>query len=267
MTTPASLFREIHQLRRFARDLQEQLDRIPRQRKIVQAKLTRQQQALAEQQDAVRKRKSLAAEKESTIKTNQAKQTKCDQQINSASSKKEYDGLILEIARLKEVNAKLEDETLALLTEVDEQTAKLPEFEQALATVREDVNKFEADTEKRKKDLETHLSQALTRLKEVESQIPKDLRPQYDRTIISMGADGFALVKNLTCTACHGEIMRQTELDLRAEKFVVCRSCGRIQYMEAPASPTTEGELYYPGPKDVIQHPRACTEQQGVENS
>jgi hypothetical protein len=24
---------------------------------------------------------------------------------------------------------------------------------------------------------------------------------------------------------------------------------------------------YYPGPKDVIQHPRACTEQQGVENS
>jgi hypothetical protein len=26
-------------------------------------------------------------------------------------------------------------------------------------------------------------------------------------------------------------------------------------------------EVYYPGPKDVIQHPRACTEQQGVENS
>ena len=57
------------------------------------------------------------------------------------------------------------------------------------------------------------------------------MRAQYNRTIDSMGADGLAVVHDRVCENCHTEITVQAYNDLREEKFVSCRSCGRILYL------------------------------------
>jgi uncharacterized protein len=234
MAGPASLLREIHRLRRFARDLQEQIDRIPRQRKAYQAKLAKAEQSLREEQEAVKRLKVTASDKEKQLKAKGELIERYSRQLNDAHSKKEYDALMLEIAHARDVIARLEEEILQAMSDGEEHQARLPGAEKALAQVRDEVARFESDAGTRKATLDSELSRALAQLKAAEGQIDRDLRPQYDRTVMSMGADGFAVVRDMNCSECYTEINRTIELRLLNDDFAVCPSCGRILYLPEP---------------------------------
>jgi predicted nucleic acid-binding Zn-ribbon protein len=231
MAGPAPIFRELHRLRRFAQALQEQLDRIPRQLKAHQAKLGKAEQTLREAQDAVKHLKVTASDKEKALKTQHEKITRFEKQTNEVSSKKEYDALQLEIAHAKSECSRLEDEILGALTESEERAAGLPELEKALAQVRADVAKVEADVGPRKIDLEAQLKETLGKVREVEATIPPNLREQYNRGVNALGADAMAAVHDRVCESCHTEITVQSHNELKEDRFVICRSCGRILYL------------------------------------
>jgi predicted nucleic acid-binding Zn-ribbon protein len=239
MSRPAPTFREIHRLRRYARDLQEQLERLPRQRKAQQARLAKAEQALKDEQDAIKRLKLAATEKEKTIRQKGELIARYEAQLNTVSSKKEFDALRLEIAHNQQLCSGLEEEVLAAIGEGEERTAKLPEVERQLAQVRQDVAKFEAEATPREADLKAQLAEATRQLKEKEATLPADLRPMYQRTIASLGADGLAEVQDRNCTSCNTEITLQMKEDLLYERFVLCRSCGRILYL--PEGATTRG--------------------------
>jgi predicted nucleic acid-binding Zn-ribbon protein len=236
MPGPASLFREIHRLRRFLDDLKEQLERIPRSRKAFQTRLAKAEQTLKDEQDAVKKLKVTASDKEKQLKSKEALIERYTRQQNEVSSKKEYDALVLEIAHARDAIALLETEILQAMSDGDDKQARLPELEKAVAAAKQDLAKFEADVGPRKALLEQEQTRAQASLKEVEAQVPRDLRPQYDRTISSLGADGFALARGMACTECNTEINRTIELRLINDEFAVCPSCGRILYLEASPS-------------------------------
>jgi predicted nucleic acid-binding Zn-ribbon protein len=242
MPGPAPTFREIHRLRRYARDLQEQLERLPRQRKAQHARLAKQEQALKDEQEAIKRLKLAATDKEKTIRQKGELIARYEAQMNTVSSKKEFDALRLEIAHNQEVCARLEDEVLAAIAEGEERTAKLPEVERQLAQVKQDVAKFEADAGPREADLKAQLTDATGQLKEQEAKLPADLRPMYLRTIASLGADGLAEVQDRNCTSCNTEITLQMKEDLQYERFVLCRSCGRILYLPEGAARRGEEE-------------------------
>ena len=230
MAGPASVFREIHRLRRFLRDAQEQIDRIPRQRKAYQAKLAKVEQTLSEEKEAIKRLKVLGAEREKTLKSTEEQTKRYRTQLESAANKKISDALTLEIAAARERCSKLEDEILGAITDGEDRQAKVPEMESAAATVRADLARYEADIAPRKAMLDANVQQSQVQLAEQEKLIPDDLRDQYRRTVASQGADGFALAEDGTCTGCHTEIVRQVQMDLGRELFVMCRSCGRILY-------------------------------------
>ena len=240
MPGPMPVFREIHNLRTFIHGLQEQLDRIPRTRKAHQARLAKQEQALRDTQDAIRKLKVTASDTEKSMKARHGQIERYEQQINQVGSKKEYDALQLEIAHAKDVCAQLEDQALQALTEVDEKTALLPGLEQAVAQVKDEVAKFEAEIAPRQADLTAQQERAKKQLQEAEAKIPADLRPQYNRTISSLQHEGLAAVRDRTCTACYTEIIFQDHSALQREQFIVCKSCGRILYL--PPSDRRGGE-------------------------
>src|SRR2546430_277475 len=117
MSGPAVTFREIHRLRRFARDLQDQLDRIPRQLKAHQAKVSRQEEMYRDCQDAIKRLKVTAHEKEVSLKTPHGQVARHQKQLETAGSKKEYDALQLEITHERARCQLLEDEVLAAMAE------------------------------------------------------------------------------------------------------------------------------------------------------
>jgi predicted nucleic acid-binding Zn-ribbon protein len=232
---PAVLVREVHRLRKLARDLQEQLDRGPRQLKAQQAKISRQETLLREEQDAIKKSKVTTHEKEVSLKTSHNQIAKYQKQLSESASKKEYDALQNEIAITLERTRQLEDEILTALTEGEERTARVPELEKSVRQAKEEAAAFEKSMSERAASLTASLSEAQQRLKEVEATVPPDIRTQYNRIVAAMGPDGFAAVHGRNCSACHTALTIQHYTDLQQNMFYVCKSCGRILYLpEAP---------------------------------
>ena len=116
----ADVFREIHRLRRRATDLQEQLDRIPRQVKARQAVIERHQEKQKAEQDAIKKLKLTILEKEATLKSLHAQIAKYEKQFNEAGSKKEFDALKHEIEHVRQNYDQVEAEIFAALEESEE---------------------------------------------------------------------------------------------------------------------------------------------------
>jgi predicted nucleic acid-binding Zn-ribbon protein len=246
MSGPAVVFREIHRLRRHIQNLQEQLDRIPRQLKVQQAKVARHDEALREAQEGLKKLKVTVQAKEKAHKDRHEQIAKYKKQLNEVTSKKEYDALQLEIAGAKADCQRLVDEILEGEMEKEEKEARLPELEKAGPLARQEHARLEQEAGARRADLQAQLDEAQGQLKAVEREVPAGVREQYLRVVHSKGADAMAAVRDRICTACHTEITIQARTDLGQDLFVACRSCGRILYLPEEPVPAhgkgAEGE-------------------------
>jgi predicted nucleic acid-binding Zn-ribbon protein len=228
---PAAALREIHRLRRNAKLLQDELDRIPRLLKAQQAKITRAEETLHAAQEALKKLKVTLHEKEVTLKSVHQTIAKHRKQRNESTSKKEYDALSTEIAVEEHKSQKLEDEILAGMMQSEDQTVKIPELDKALKQAKQECADFEAGVAERQANLKGQLDKALAELKEVETHLPTDIRPQYERLVAARGEEAMAAAINRSCVACYTEITAQMYNDLLAGRFVLCKSCGRLLYL------------------------------------
>jgi predicted nucleic acid-binding Zn-ribbon protein len=233
MTNPGAILRELHRLRRFAKDLQTKIEQAPRTLKAQQARVTRQEENLKGEQDAVKQLKVTMHDKEVTLKTTLGQITKYEKQQNEAAGKKEYDALQHEIDAAKKKVSQLEDEILDALGRLEEQTAKLPEHEKALKQVREEVAQFERESDSRLAGFAEQLKQAQQELATVEEGLKPESRSTYNRLVSARGEDAMSAVVERTCSACYTAITAQSYNELMQGNFVICKSCGRILYLPA----------------------------------
>jgi uncharacterized protein len=231
MAGPATILREIHRLRRQARDLLSEIDRGPRILKAQQSKVARQEELLHEAKEEIKRLKMSGHEKEVLLKTILTQIGKHEKQLNESTSKKEYDALKVEIASDKEKSKRMEDEILDGMAHVEEKNARLPEFEDAIKQAKLEYENFEKSFAGRVADLADQLKSAQAELEKVEMTLPLDIRQTYDREIAARGEDALAAVQNKTCMACYTEITAQAHNDLMLSQFVVCKSCGRALYL------------------------------------
>ena len=231
MAGPAAILHEIHRLHKNARDLREELDRLPHRHKAQKAKVTRQEEALHQAQEALKRARIKTHELEVTLKAKQQQIVKHEKQRNEATSKKEYEAFQAEIARARQDCQKLEDQILTAMVEADEQSALLPALEQTVKQARLDVTRFEEEARDRQATLSAQLAVAVQQLKDVEEQIPPMIRAQYDREVQAQGADALSSAANRTCNACGTEITAQNYNDLLVGNIVFCKACGRLLYL------------------------------------
>jgi predicted nucleic acid-binding Zn-ribbon protein len=231
MAGPATILREIHRLRRHAKDLQAEIERGPRLLKAQQAKVTRQEEAVRDAHDTLKRLKMSSHDKEGLLKATLQQIGKHEKQLNEAGSKKEYDALKTEIAADKKKCQELEDEILGYMAEIEERTAQLPDLEKAVQQAKAEYAEFEKNSQGRIAGLTEQLTQALGGIKDVEATLPADVRPQYDRLVAARGEDALAAVEHRTCMACYTEITAQSYNDLMLSQFVLCKSCGRTLYL------------------------------------
>jgi uncharacterized protein len=228
-------FREIHRLRRFARDLQLEIDRGPIQLKARRNLAAKAQDGLQEAQDALKKVKVKTHEKEVTLKATHTQIAKYEKQMETAGDKKQYDAFKHEIATARQKAQVLEDEILEGMSDSEDRAAKLPEQEKTLAKAKDDLAAFERDQTDRLARLAEQLKATLADLKKAEAGIPEQFLPQYQRMVTAFGADALAPVTNHSCAYCHTHITIQQMHEVETQEFVLCRSCGRGLYL-SPAS-------------------------------
>jgi predicted nucleic acid-binding Zn-ribbon protein len=231
MAGPATILREIHRLRRYARDLQSEIERGPRVLKAQHAKVLRQEELLNEAKEEIKRLKMNGLEKDSLLKATLTQIGKHEKQLNESTSKKEYDALKVEIASDKEKSRKIEDDILENMSQVEEKTARLPEFEESIKQAKREYENFEKSFAGRVADLQEQLKVARADLEKVELTLPSDIRQTYNREIAARGEDALAAVENKVCQACYTEITAQAHNDLMLSQFVICKSCGRALYL------------------------------------
>jgi len=231
MPAPAATLREIHRLRRHAKDLQGRIDQQPRLQKAQQNAVVKQEENLREAQESLKHLKVTIHEKEVTLRTVQQLITKHEKQLNESTSKKEYDALKAEIAAGRAEVRRLEDEILDTMAVAEERAAGLPDLEKAVKQTKAELAQFERDSQARLEDLSGQRERVFQQLAEIESTLPEDMRQQYDRLVKAQGDDALAAVAGRTCTACHTEITAQQFNELLSSRLVYCKSCGRILYL------------------------------------
>jgi uncharacterized protein len=231
MPGAATILREIHRLRRHAAELQNRVEQGPRMLRAQQANVAKKEEALRQAQDDLKKLKIVIHEKEVSLKSRNQQIVKHEKQLNQAASKKEYDALKLEIANERKEVARLEDEILERMAEAEERAAQLPELEKAVRQAKADLEAYQRDSGQRLAALAAEREAVLKQLAEVEATVPPDVREPYERLVRGRGEDALAPVEGRTCSACYTEITAQGYNELLAERFVQCKSCGRILYL------------------------------------
>jgi uncharacterized protein len=231
MAGPATVLREIHRLRRHAHDLEQEIERVPRQLKGQQTRVARQEEAYREAQEQIKQLKLQSHDREGQLRATLQQITKHEDQLNKAGSKKEYDALKVEIANDKKKCQQLEDEILDCMGKIEERTAQLPESDTAVKQAKQEYAEFEKASQGREVSLREQLQQAQRAIEETEANLPPDIRPQYARLVGARGEDALAAVQNRTCMACYTEITAQAYNDLMLSQFVLCKSCGRALYL------------------------------------
>jgi predicted nucleic acid-binding Zn-ribbon protein len=233
MAALVPLFRELHRLRRFARDLQDQVARAPQVLKAHQARITRQEETLRQAQESLKGLKVKNLDRESRLKATFQQLNKHETQIKTASGTKEYDALKKEIATEREACRALEDEILEGIGEIEQRAAEIPELEKALAKAKEDYAQFEKTSAERRAAQEAQLRETRRTLQEVEATIPDEVRVVYERLVKAWddGALSAVLPESRSCAACHTSITAQQYNDLLAGRLTLCKQCGRILYL------------------------------------
>ena len=231
MSAPGSILRDIHRLHKNAKDLSTRIEQGPKQQQAQKDKIARQEQILKQAQDEMKLAKIKAHDKEGSLKTIDEQIKKYEKQLNEIMSKKEYDALRHELSHARGKVAKLEDEILTILTEVEERAGKLPDLEKNLKETRVQAEQLDRDYEARMADLAKQHNEVLTQLSEMEATLPEDIKVPYDRLIRFMGTDALAVVDGHVCAACYTEITPQNLNELLRSLFVLCKSCGRIMYL------------------------------------
>jgi predicted nucleic acid-binding Zn-ribbon protein len=231
MSGLVSTLRELHRLRRHAKDLREQIERTPKLVKAQQAKAARQDELYREAQEELKKLKAHNLERESQLKATHQTIAKKTQSLNETSSTKEYQILQNDLANARKQSQQLEDAILAGIAEIEAKAAQLPEQEKVLQKARQESAEFEQAAEQRKAQFAELLKQAEEQLRQTEALLPADVRALYDRAVAARQEDALAVVKDQICVACYTSITSQNLNDLRSNRLVTCKACGRMLYL------------------------------------
>ena len=242
MAVPSATFRTLHRIHRQLTDLQGRLDRGPKliaARKAnlaaVQASVEAAKQEVTDAQLATHRKELQLKEREAHIETTQGK-------LNTASSNKEYQAFQEQIAADEQANSVLSDEILEMFDKVEELQQNVTGREADLAKGTAELSTMTEKIERERSSLETDVARLKVECKELESTLPADVRPDYDRVVGTRGEDGLAQVDDECCGNCNQVVNPQVINELLMERVVLCRSCGAFLYLPENREPVNRGE-------------------------
>lgn len=217
--------------------LERELDGKPREKKALEDAFTARQnfakaseQKLKELQMAQKERENELLTKETNIKKYQTQQTQ-------VKTNKEYSSLTREIGGLKADCELFEEEILKLMDEIEQRKKVVEDDRRRLA---EEEKKFKAEAVKCDARAEAIRAETATLTTERRVFLPlveKALVAQYEKILKKREGTAVVPVVNESCGGCHMTMTPQTVNEIRiGEKMIVCESCGRILYENAPTS-------------------------------
>ncbi|WP_425617204.1 zinc ribbon domain-containing protein [Anatilimnocola sp. NA78] len=231
MTSLTEALRILHRIHTQIADLQDRLQRGPKQVRASEANVKKCEADLVTAKEVYRAAKMSSDEKQLQLKQREAKLLDLQGKLHSANSNKEYQLLKDQIAADNQASSVLADEILESLERLDVLQANIKSAEESLVKNREEEQKVRARVGAQQELLEGDLGRYSHELSEAEKLIDGDFKENYLRLSKSMGADALAPVEGETCGGCNQSLTPHIIDQLRLNKPVFCKVCGRLLYL------------------------------------
>ncbi len=238
MSVTADVLRTLHRIHQQLSDLQERQARGPKQIKAHSANVARAEQQLEASVKSTRQAQIAADQKQLQLRTCENKITDLKRKLNEASSNREYQALLEQIAADEMAKSVLEDEILEALGNIDELQVTVGEAKQNLAKSKDELKKIELAVEEKAAGLQVEIDRLDAELHQAEAKLPADFRAMYDRVIKAMGSDALAPVEGECCGGCFHKLTPNVYNQLYMSHAIFCSSCGRLIYLPEDRSPT-----------------------------
>jgi uncharacterized protein len=231
MSITAAALRELHRIHQQLGDLRDRLERGPKQVRLREASVTQLEAKLAEAKEKAKQMQVAADRKNLELRSGEQKVFDLRAKLNAASSNKEYQALLEQIAAAEMAGSVLSDEILEAFEKIDQGSVFVKEAEQQLAAGKQELEKGRAAVQSNAASIAADITRLEAELATAEASLPADLKADYQRVVRSKGADSLAVADDGTCTGCGQSITLNMQNELRLSKLVFCKSCGRILYL------------------------------------
>ena len=231
MSITAAALRELHHIHQQLAELRDRLERGPKQVRAREANVVRLEAQLAEAKQRAQQTQMAADRKQLDLKSGEQKIVDLRVKLNAASSNKEYQALLEQIAAAEMAGSVLSDEILEGFEKVDLFTLAVKEADKTLASGKLELDKARRAVQDSAASIAADVQRLEAELAQAEKSLPADLKADYQRVVRSKGADSLAVADDGVCTGCGHQITLNMQNELRLARLVFCKSCGRILYL------------------------------------
>ncbi len=226
-----SVLRALHRLQRQLTDLRERLDRGPRQIRASETHVQHCETQLAVVKAEAKAGRVAADQKQLQLKSNEDKVKDLRRKLNAATSNREYQLLLEQIAADDMANSVLADEILELLEKNDELQKNVVEAEATLTAAKKKTEEVRAEVAKGEPALLSDVARLEVELRQTEETLPGDIRDLYNRIVRQKGEDALAIIENQCCGGCNQQIPLNACTMVMLGQPVGCKTCGRLLYL------------------------------------
>lgn len=224
-------FTTLHRIHRQLGDLQDRLQRGPRQIRVVEGNVKNCEAEVAQAKETFKQARLASDEKQLQLKSREARLKDLQGKLNTANNNKEYQLLKDQMAADEQANSVLSDEILEALERLDVLQAEIKTAEANLAKTKEEAAKVRKRVDDQQQGLESELARVSAELRAEEDKLDGDFKPSYQRLAKALGADCLAMVEGECCGGCSQVLTPQTMNLLGLDQPTFCKSCGRLLYL------------------------------------
>ena len=230
--------RRLQDLERQAATLRTDLEAVDERRRQIEAPVHEAQAAFDAISATIEDRQAQRRAGDHDVATLQQRLTKFRQQLMAVTNGREYDAVQHEIATVESALKAREDQTLALLFELDELAARAEEWRRTLAARKDAAGVAlagEADVTQRHRLELAAVEGSIGALRQAMDAATLAI---YDRASKRYPRHAVADLKGELCVGCNVKNRPMLASEVRkGEKLVLCENCTRILYPVRPPAP------------------------------
>jgi hypothetical protein len=205
----------------------------PRMIAQLEENLTRERDALRQQEKLLDEAKKKRVQKEQELALNEDRVQKAKQHLTAVKTNKEYQAALKEIELIQQGNARIEEEILTIMEEAERLVSQKADGEKHVSRKAQEADEGKAV-------LESQLAASAREIEEHErlkstfiTQIQTELLDLYHRIKQKRPELTVVAVENSCCMGCHMNIPPQLFNEIKkCQKIVTCPHCNRILFWE-----------------------------------